>query len=306
MNDYESGLLRTLAFHDAWGYPPTFYEWLSQAELPDSADLTRAEEAADALTARGLVVQKHGRVVFPERAYLIREHEIKRRLFHRKVRKVCRTAKWLARLPGVKFVALCNATALGNARPASDLDFFVVTEPGHIWQTRFASVLPFKIANRRPKPGTESPDAVCLSFFMDATSLSLESLQIKQGNEPDDPYLRYWFLSLLPVFDDGVSERLWKENTWATKRHPLAEKWIPHPDLLVHRPRLRLPAARALERTTKALQRHAFPATIKERANKDTDVVVSDRMLKFHTRDRRAFFRKRYELNCRTHRIPRS
>jgi hypothetical protein len=306
MNAQEAGLIRTLAFHDAWGYPPTLYEWIAQADLSPGTTLREAEAAAARLIEEGSVTLRRGRAVFSANEPAILEHEARRDLFHRKLRKARRVAAWLARLRGVKFVALCNTTALAHARSASDIDFFIITEPGSIWQTRMAAVAPFKLMNLRPKPDEESPDAICLSFFMDASCLSLEHLQIQKDGMPNDPYLRYWFLSLLPLFDDGISERLWKENNWMTSRHPLAKKWIAHPDLSMKRKTFRAPTLRALEPIAKHIQTRAFPPAIKEAMNRSTDVVVTDEMLKFHTKDRRTIFRERYEHNCRNHQVSHS
>lgn len=300
MNPVEAGLLRSAAFFAAMGYPPSFVEWVAAAEVTPGTPQRDVERVAENIIQSGRVIEYRGRAVLRGYESSIAEHEARRALFHGKLRKAKNVTRMLARLGGVRFVALCNTTALAHARADSDLDFFVIVKSGSIWQTRLLSALPYKILRRRPGEARAAEDAVCLSFFLDETSLDLEGLQIAKDGRVSDPYLRYWFLSLLPLFDDGISERLWKENRWVTDRHGLAPKWITHPDLRIEKPFPRIPTGAAIERAAKRFQTKSFPEAIRKAANKTSDVVIHDRMLKFHTKDRREEFRDAYERICRS------
>lgn len=300
MNEIDGGLLRTLAFRAAEGYPPSFYEWITQAEVHRGIGLQEVEAAAKALIREGKVKESRGRVVLPGCQKDIAEHEQRRALFHAKMRKAKKVAKWLASQTSVRFIALCNTTALAHAREDSDLDFFVITSAGTIWQTRLISAAPYKLLGKRPGARESDADAVCLSFFIDETTLSLEGLQLTKYARKQDPYLRYWFLSLLPLYDDGIARTFWKENAWVTETHGLATEWIAHPDFKVRSMRARLPSFRFMEHVAKRMQSRAFPKTMLDAANQDTSVVINDHILKFHTVDRRASFRDTYESICQT------
>lgn len=299
MNRNEVGLLRTAAFHAAQEYPPSYAEWIAHSEVPRGTLIKGVEEAAERLLQEGRVQQRRGRIILPGHAELVTEHEARRDLFHQKIRKAQSVARGLTRQKSIRFVALCNTTALAHARADSDLDFFIITTAGTVWQSRLLSVLPYKLMGKRPEEGRRIEDAVCLSFFLDEIDLNLSELQIQKQGAKLDPYLRYWFLSLLPLYDDGVGDRLWKENGWITERHGLAERWLPHRDIMVSPPFIRVPSAPWLERKAKQLQTRSFPQKIREAANRGTNVVIHDRMLKFHTTDRREQFRDAYERNCR-------
>ncbi len=300
MTAIENGLLRTAAFRAAEGYPPSFYEWIAQAEVPRESNLIFVEEIARRLIQEGRIKEARGRIVLPDFEEQISRHEERRALFHAKIRKARRVAAWLARQRSVRFVALCNTTAIAHAREDSDLDFFIIVKKGAIWQSRFLSVLPYKLMRKRPGDGKTNSDAVCLSFFVDETALSLEALQLSRGGQKQDPYLRYWLLSLLPLLDDGVSEQFWNENEWLREKHGLATKWMPHPDFRVQIPKRRIPHFQFVEDRTRKIQKRAFPKGISESINQGSHVIVSDRMLKFHTTDRREQFRENYERICRT------
>ncbi|MCC7523124.1 hypothetical protein IT407_05005 [Candidatus Uhrbacteria bacterium] len=271
--------LQSLALFAALGYPPTPVELAiasSDGPIDPPMELVR------------------GRIVFKGEERMVAEHEARRLFLPRKLRKARRVVRWLARLSGIRFVALCNTTSLGHARDEGDLDFFIVTRSGSIWQSRLCATLPFKILGIRPKPGMSERDAVCLSYFVDDTHLDLASHML----EHDDPYFRHWFLSLLPLYDDGVSVQLWHANTAILSRHPSAMPWIPNQDLLVKPARVTLPVFAWLERPAKWLQYKLFNTRIKQAMNKDTSVIVHDHVLKFHVDDGREKFRQAYRDIC--------
>ncbi len=276
--------MQSLAFFAALRYPPTLVE-LELASGPGPIE-----------SPMKLV---RGRVVFEGDEEIVAEHEARRLFLPRKLRKARRVTRWLARLSGIRFVALCNTTALGHARDLGDLDFFIITRSGTIWQSRLLATLPFKLFGGRPKPGQSERDAVCLSYFVDDSDLDLSTHML----DGDDPYFRHWFLSLLPLYDDGVSAELWKANPAILSQHPSAMPWIPNADLRIKSYGLRFPAFRMIEACAKWLQGKTFSPAIKQIMNKDTRVIVNDHVLKFHVDDGREKFRDAYLEICRKYGI---
>ncbi len=289
--DVRASRLRALAFYDAIGYPPTAVE-LALASEPGSIDPPMR--------------MNRGRVTFERREALVAEHERREALFPRKIRKARKVARFLARLSGVRFVALCNTTALAHANDEGDLDFFVVTKRGAIMQTRGWATLRYKLSSERP--GERARDPVCLSFFIDDTALDLTSLQLTDDRNQlddrlpstahDDPYFRFWFLSLLPLYDDGVSSELWAANAEILRHHPHARPWAMNPALTVDAPVLRWPTPAALDPLAGYFHQFLVSPTLKRMANQDTRVVITPHVLKFHAEDGRARFRDRYHETC--------
>jgi hypothetical protein len=290
LGSLRTSLLRTLAFHETWNHAPTIAEWIATLEFDESVPRDDAWMEVRRLLEEGIVLERFGRCVFPESASRIEEQRLNELFAPRKRRTAYRVASWLACLSGVRFVALCNTASLGHARDESDLDFFVITRAGMLMQTRALAALPFKLLGRRPGAKDER-DAVCLSYFVSDADLSLRDHMLT----PDDPYFRYWFLSLLPLYDDGVSTSFWNENSEITKRHPFAASWHVPPDFCVRVPGFRIPTIRALESFADRAQRHTFPSTIREHMNRDTRVIVNDRVLKMHVVDGREDYRQKYQ-----------
>ncbi len=297
MNVIEAALWRSLCYTDTIDYPPTFTEWIAWLDFgsEQKTDREAVIAAARTLIIMGRVSERDGRITLPGREALVGFHAERVVFMPRKLRIARRVTAWLQRLAGVRFVALCNTTALAHARDLGDLDFFVVTRTGTIWQTRGWAALPFKLFNRRPRTDQEIADAVCLSFFLDESALNLEPLSLKG----EDPYLRYWFLSLLPLYDDGIGQALWQENRRLRSRHPFASPWIVNPDLEISPSRLRIPSFPVLDPLARRAQERILPVSIQHPDAQETGVVCNDHVLKFHTQDARAEIRARYEACCR-------
>lgn len=305
----EQGLLRTVSFFDTMDYAPTWieactwgefgvrdieqglqgYELSAPRPVPSAQEL---EEAKRALLADGVIEEGFGRVALKGRLAPLCTLVYERTpLFPRKLRVARRVARWLSRHPAVRFVALANTTSLAHARDHGDLDFFVVVKDGYIWSARLWGSGLYKLLGRLPG-ATERPDDVCLSYFISDAGLDLSSHMLTDG---DDPYFRYWFLALLPLYDDGVSADLWNANRFILTRHPRAERWIPSQDLSRQTPWLRLPDVSRIEPQAKQFQLRWFPASIRDRIGRGTEVIVSDQALKFHVDDARMRYRDQHQ-----------
>lgn len=250
------------------------------------------EEAKHFLVTSNLIEEGEGRIALKDRlAPLLELVRQRTPLFPRKLRVARKVARWLSRHPAVRFVALANTTALGHARDEGDLDFFVIVKHGYLWSARLWGSGWYKLLGRLPG-AVERADDVCLSYFISDAGLDLSSHRLQDG---DDPYFRYWLLALLPLYDDGVSRELWQANREVLARHPRALPWIPSPDKEVWPPVVSVPVPRFMERIARAFQQKWFPANIRERMGKATDVIVSDTVLKFHVDDGRAKYREAYQ-----------
>ncbi len=290
------GIERTLTFLEVIGYAPTRAELMHLLETGHGAEMSAKAflETVSAMLAQGVLIEDSGRIGFTETVKpIIREIRNRDSFQPRKRRRAVKVAKYLAMLPTVRFVALANTTALGHARDFGDLDFFVVVKRGSLWRTRLLAVLPFKLLDLLPD-GDRVRDAVCLSYFVADDALDVSKHRLTN----DDPYFRYWFLSLLPLYDDGVSKELWEANQSVRARHPQAQRWMTPLDLAVVKPRVRLVAPAFFERMAEKVQRKWFPKALREVMNQDTRVMVNDQVLKFHVDDGREKFRNEYYRLC--------
>lgn len=262
------------AWFDGFGFPLTAEELVRYA---------------DAAVDRPVVTD--GFLFMPGRVGFVEERMRRQRFAERKFRRAQRVGRFLAALPGVRMIAVANTLALDAARDESDIDLFVVVEPGWLWTFRLLAVGLLKTFGLRPYEGPDvksGRDAICLSFIIDETALDLSPLAIE-----NDRYLAVWIASLVPIFDrGGTYKKFWDANVWNRAMLPNA---FPR-EMSVRRkvrPLVRLPAfgRSPIENIARRIQSRRFPAEIKSMMNRDTRVVVTDHILKFHTNDRRVEYR---------------
>lgn len=298
MTRFEAAALRVVCFFAETRYPPTRAEVIAYADTGTESGLLTQHEVADAIQClidRGVLLERGGRVTLASVPEAFSIHEARAGWFPRKWRRAQRIARYLLQISSVRFVALCNTTALAHARDESDLDFFLITQAGTVWQTRGFAMTPFALLGRRPVAGEEVPDAVCFSFFVDETALDLSTIAF----EEDDPYLRYWFLSLLPLVDDGVGADFWRANATLRTRHPLAPPWISV--IEPSRPRVRLPLFSGLDGLAMRMEQACFPKALRDLLNVDSRVRATPSMFKAHVQDGRAAARDAYARFCRSY-----
>ncbi len=223
-------------------------------------------------------------------------------IVYRKWRRALRVGRWLAMMPYVEMIAVCNNLAYDNATDESDIDLFIVTTSKRIWIARFFVSGFLALLRLRPTHRT-TRDKICASFFVSMDHLNLADLQIYElrikNNELRDPYLLFWTATLYSIYDrGGVYERFWSANAWIKEHLPNAVPMIPHPWRTV-RPVFSLRFLETIfdvwfEQWAKRIQMRTFPNNIRDLMNKDTRVVVTDEVLKFHTNDRREEYRKEF------------
>ena len=212
--------------------------------------------------------------------YIIADHKFQRAL---------KFAKLFRLLSSVRMIAVCNSLAFSNARTTSDIDFFIVTRPGTIWLTRFWLQAFLRLFRLRPHDhGVSIEDAICLSFFTTEDNLDFENLQITKP----DIYLALWLSQLITVYDpDNIYNEIWQRNSWVRDILPEAQAYNLAPQRRIAYTAwskvFTLLTCGFLEKKFKKIQKKLLPDSLRIMANKDVRVVINDKMLKFHSNDRR-------------------
>lgn len=290
--DLEQSILKTLAWFSLMEYPVTVFElwkWLLgprqiytlgdvYACIDESKHLrSRVRKEAGFLALDGakpitaLIEKRHG-------AFL-------NAIF--KFAKMKKLMRYIALLPSIRSVAICNTLAWYHTNDESDIDFFITVRPGWLWTTRLFLVTPFALLGKRPHSDKNVEDPLCFSFFTSTNELQLEQFTLDGG----DPYFNYWLYSLVPILDrEHIMESLYENNTWAQELLPNTIERASHHDHFSKR--VSLPVFLRVENLARSIQQKRFPDTLKELANKDTRVVITDDTLKFHSNDRRELFRE--------------
>lgn len=284
MTALERDCYRVVAYFDIFHYPVTAFEvwkWLYAPTQPWTfCDVMTALRESTAL--RSQVHEYRGFYGLGDVAVNVADRQERFLDALRKYRRLMRVLQYLARLPHVEGIAVCNSLAFHHTTAESDIDLFLITQPRRVWTVRFLAVA--AMAAMRLRPGEARQDPVCCSFFVDHDLLPMAGLKIAE----DDPYLAMWHATLTPLVDRGhVFARLRAENAWVSVVLPHAP---PTRRPIIHRRTIRwqLPGSLVAEETLRTFQERRLNAQVTRLKNKDSRVVVNNKMLKFHENDRRA------------------
>lgn len=305
MEALERAIIKTLCYFDIFDYPLTpleLWKWLYDDRQQTTDHGQRHYSVADVLQSlsesqylRERLMTKFGFYFLRGRVEIVETRMDRYRLAELKYHRAIRVIRWLRYLPFVRMIGVCNTLAYSNSRPEGDIDLFIVTAPGRVWQCRFWVAGFLQLFRMRPRP-SQRQDTICATFFTDTNHLDLESLCL-----PGDIYLPYWIVQVVPVYDEGFYHHFVRANDWVSKHLPYRLPIWPPP-----RRRLkRLHFMRQLidtffliwpELLFKRFEMRVLPMRLKQLANKDSRVVIQDYMLKFHDNDRRAGFLQQWQV----------
>jgi hypothetical protein len=283
--------LSALAFFDQLDHPLTLLELHRLRYAPGGARETTVADVL-AVTTDPRIGTKDGLYFLAGREELVERRLRGYRLAEPKFRKAASAVRWLRRLPSVRMIAVCNSLAMSVPDDRSDIDLFMVVRPGFLWITRLLAAGFLALTGRRPK-GERHADTICLSFLVSERALDLRPLALPGG----DTYLAYWTATLLPMYDPhDVLGEVRRRNGWVQDLLPGTRAAEPVSSRIVPLSRADfrplLPVLRALEAAARRFQIARFPERIRAIMNRDTRVVVTDHVLKFHVDDARAAFER--------------
>lgn len=316
--DLESAIKRTLAFFAVWQQPLTPMEvwrflWLPQsvAVIPQPLTLVEVKKKLEEMAEAGelgvvhqfyfLLKKPDGERVDGKTWYI--ERQWLGIVSLKKWRLAVRGAKLLCLAPFVRMVAVGNTLAIEHAREDSDIDFFIVAKIERLWTVRLFSLLLLQLAGLR-RHGRQIQDRLCLSFYATEEALDLSTL----AKSPLDPYLAYWVASLWPVYGRETYEKFWQANSWIKQFLPTAfarktngprrvdESWFSKSWRRSFEWILSRVFGNALEKFCRLVMlRRIYSHPESRLKRQETDVVVSDQILKFHETDRRVKIREEWE-----------
>ena len=293
-NTLEQAIIRTVSWFSLFEYPLTSFEvW--KYLFGKKATL----QEVDLCLYHSDYLQKHlekkdGFIFFynPTRSIedILRKHHENYVDAIFKLKKIKRMLWFFRLFPSIECVAACNSLAWFSTTHKSDIDLFIIVKPGTIWITRLCLVIPFVFLGKRP--GQTIKDPFCFSFFLSSDNLNLEQFAIK----PKDFYLALWAMSLIPFLNRGRTFEIFIErNQWVFSDFPNNVFRQPHEELCQNIKKRICIGFSWIERFARFIQWKRFPSTLKNIANKNTNVVISDQVLKFHIDDKRQFFYEQWK-----------
>lgn len=316
LNELEKYIISTLAYFKVHKYPLTLmeiYKWQNRFGIMNYesgirngkmmvSDIQKVLDESESL--KKIIGCKNGFYYLKADEELVELRKKRHNLAQKRWKKLRRIATILQIIPNLKMFAACNTLVLNDIKEDSDIDVFVIVKDRRMWQTRFfITALVYLLGQWRHKDNIANK--ICLSFYASDKKMNLERL----AKKPYDPMLVYWVTFVYPLLDRGAYDQFMKENKWVRKYLPNFIKYNPNilerrvDNIYIFDILRRLSEAILntrlgdyFEKIFKKIQENKMKQGNSWKRD-DTDVVITDQMLKFHEKDRRDYFRKVYEEN---------
>jgi hypothetical protein len=297
-NQLAKAIYSAVAYFDIFDYPLTLEEiWQNlYFETPAAKKFLASEVLAELKNNEKLKKQietKNDFYFFSGREKIIETRLWRYGLAEKKYKIALRIAKIFKFIPFIEMIAICNSLAFANSRENSDIDFFIVCQKKRIWLARFFTVAIIKFLNLRPKPNN-TKDKICLSFFISEEFLNLEKIAY-----PDDVHFQFWLNQIHPLYTRAeIYQKFSQANQWSRSKLPNLSAPLPNLRRKIKSVRFNFlnffnwSVFDCLETLAKFFEMKILPAYLKNIANLNGRVIVSDQILKFHPRDRRLEYKE--------------
>jgi hypothetical protein len=197
----ETGVIRTLLYFDIFHYPLTLEELIKfHPQEHQEQDITHAIS----YLRNKLVVFQYDNFysLNPDQAIIQR-----RKAGNELARKSLQTAKkfsWIiSKFPFTRSIMLSGSLSKDYMDRKSDIDFFIITEPGRLWLTRGLLALFKRLVL------INSHGFLCFNYFIDMKSLEIEEKNLYTAMETT---------TLIPVYGRDLYGEFISKNNW-TKLH---------------------------------------------------------------------------------------
>ncbi len=220
----------------------------------------------------------------------------KNKFMDRFIDKVNNHWKLYKSLPFIKEIYLCNSITFNAVKRDSDIDLFIIIKNGSMWRARLFSAIFFKLLWLK-RSMTDKKQKFCLSFYITEDNKNLYPIMI----DKTDVYLTYRLAHLVPLYQENNKNthkhsnhhNIYQDNkrfeslmpnhpldhciniwnklfTWKTKiknRLEFRFWWI---------------FGKVIEWIIKIIRLPILIKKIKKLWKKWKDIIISNKMLKFH------------------------
>jgi len=312
----EEAITEVIAFFDLFDYPLTAFEiWQYCRVKSKLAEVISVLDNKNDAGFLKIIDSLEGFYFLNGRSNIIKIRKDRYNYTDKKFKRAVMIVRIFKIIPWLKMIAVGNLIGAHNLKKESDIDLFIVVEKGRIWISRFFCVLIAKFLGLRPKPGNER-DKICLSFFISEDQMDLSGLMLDNnlgdssaefipqiaGLQNKDIYFIYWLAGLTSVYNqDDTYKKFIGANNWIKADLPNWQPGEPSYNRQVGRGFSKFyhdvvdMLLGGTEKIFTKIQLKLMPLKLKEIINKDTRVVVNDKILKLHVKDRREEYKEKFK-----------
>jgi len=204
LTSFESGVVRTLLYFDIFNYPLTLEEIVKYHPVP-IYDIANAQLELHSLVEKKIIFQ-HGIFYSMQQGSVIAERRLKgNKLAEVKMPVAKKYSKLISCFPFVRGILLSGSLSKNYMDENSDIDYFVITEPGRLWLTRAMLALFKRIFL------FNSHKFFCVNYFVDDQSLEIEEKNI---------YTAFEMATIIPVYGQQICRQFLSGNDWMNQYFP--------------------------------------------------------------------------------------
>ncbi len=198
----ERAILHTLAYADVFDFPLTpgeIHHYLAGAQA-------RLEHVTETLPASSLWACVDGYYVLPGREAIIGTRRRRAEAGLRLWPQAMRYGHLIAGLPFVRMVAVTGSLAVNNAEQGTDIDYLIVTAPGHLWTCRALAL----VVSRTVRLAGVN---LCPNYLLTEGNLELTDRTLYVARE---------LVQMIPLSGFAVYARMRQLNSWTNEFLPNA------------------------------------------------------------------------------------
>lgn len=204
LTDLEKALLLTLIYFDVFRYPLTEEEIARCCSVPNLSSFDAAGSLKK-MALQGWIGERDGFYFLGEE-----EGKIERRLkgnglAQKRLKKARKVSRFIASFPFVRAVMLSGSLSKNYMEADSDIDYFIVTQPGRLWVARTMLVVYKKVFL------LNSHKNFCVNYFVDENHLEIEDQNLFTATE---------VAFLLPTVAPDLYKAFRKRNRWVREHYP--------------------------------------------------------------------------------------
>jgi len=203
-SDLAQSFIRKLIYFDVFSHPLLAEEIVEYCDLP-RIDKTEVMNVLEALKARKLINFESGFYFIGDDYSKVARRKEANKLASLRMHDARKYASIAANFPFVRAVFISGTLSKHVMKPESDIDFFIVTEPGKLWLCRALLTLYKKVVLGG------SHRNFCLNYFIDSTNLEIPDKNIFTATE---------LVTLLPMYNYPLYKHFMSQNNWVRAEFP--------------------------------------------------------------------------------------
>lgn len=202
--DLAQSFIRKLLYFDIFSHPLLAEEIFEYCDFPD-VEKTMGRSILEELTSSGLINCQSGFYFVGEEDSKVTRRLEANQLAGERMNEAKKYSSIVASFPFVRAVFISGSLSKHVMKPDSDVDFFIITEPGKLWVCRALLTVYKKLVLRN------SHRNFCLNYFIDSNNLEIPDKNIFTATE---------VVFLLPMYNYPLYESFMAVNNWARAEYP--------------------------------------------------------------------------------------